>query len=207
MSSQCLSIKVIDTPASVPGWQRINGYAYLDTDDDFNVRASKKLEQLEIGQIEIESVLGFSIPGGPLNDLILMSHVRPNVIDNDFAITGKKVSNRSKLDGFTVTGGHAGTKGGGGIYNYKSSPVIRNVKFIDNHSDGDGGAIFNRESVPALTTLSFTGNTATGKGGAVVVGAVGKWVTRSLRRVILLPISPVSEKLLTNLSILVSHFY
>jgi hypothetical protein len=84
MSSQCLSIKVIDTPASVPDWQRINGYAYLDTDDDFNVRASKKLEQLEIGQIEIESVLGFSLPGGPLNDLILRSHVLPNVIDNNF---------------------------------------------------------------------------------------------------------------------------
>ena len=44
------------------------------------------------------------------------------------------------LDGFTITNGSAGD--GGGMYNYKSSPTVRNCAFIGNTAKNHCGGMF-----------------------------------------------------------------
>lgn len=81
------------------------------------------------------------------------------------------------LDGFIITGGHAdgpGTEGmGGGIYNYKGSPTIRNCIFVENYAMNYGGGLCSQwlwqgmgEARPTLINCVFTGNKAEAGGGA-----------------------------------------
>ena len=85
------------------------------------------------------------------------------------------------LDGFTITGGNADASEqacmtpnneGGGIYNYQSSPVITNCKFVDNYAKsfdtnyGFGGGIYNYESDTIITNCTFIENTS-GSGGGI----------------------------------------
>ena len=102
------------------------------------------------------------------------------------------------LDGFIVSDGNAIGDGthehsGGGMYNDRCSPTIRNCTFTNNHATQYGGAINNRNDAnptledctftdneaenggaiandevdPRITDCSFTGNNATWQGGAI----------------------------------------
>jgi predicted outer membrane repeat protein len=68
------------------------------------------------------------------------------------------------IDGFTITGGHAGT--GGAIWMRSSSPIIRNCVFVDNTSEISGGAIRCKASSPWFVTCTFASN-ASPLGGAL----------------------------------------
>ena len=77
------------------------------------------------------------------------------------------------LDGFTITGGNAdGTYPdyrGGGLYNYKASPTIRNCTFINNMASSAAAGMLNyyNTSNPTLTKCAFIGNLSGGSGGAI----------------------------------------
>nr|WP_293844583.1 immunoglobulin domain-containing protein [uncultured Arsenicibacter sp.] len=74
------------------------------------------------------------------------------------------------LDGFVITGGKATGSGnsfyGGGIYNGKASPAIRNCLFAGNAA-GSGGAMYNTGNSPVISNCSFASNTAIVDGGAI----------------------------------------
>lgn len=57
---------------------------------------------------------------------------------------------------------------GGGMYNYLSTPVLKNVDFLNNiagSSTVGGGGMFNYTSSPSLTRVNFTGNKANSAAG------------------------------------------
>ena len=57
---------------------------------------------------------------------------------------------------------------GGAIQNWKSSPVLEDVLFLDNYAGQDGGAMFNyTDCSPKVTNTIFDGNTADRNGGAI----------------------------------------
>ncbi len=75
------------------------------------------------------------------------------------------------LDGFTIIRGLAnGTTtdwGGGGIYNYASSPTLNNL-VIESNAAGNGGGMLNyNNSHPKLTHIMFAANTSTYGGGGM----------------------------------------
>ncbi|HWB53253.1 MAG TPA: choice-of-anchor Q domain-containing protein [Tepidisphaeraceae bacterium] len=80
----------------------------------------------------------------------------------------------ARLDGFTISGGHANGDGtnqyGGAIYNNGGDLVIANCSFTGNAAE-EGGAIFNAaDSVITVTNCSFVANTDLdhyGRGGAI----------------------------------------
>lgn len=56
--------------------------------------------------------------------------------------------------------------GGGGMYNTGCSPILNNVKFLNNSTDGLGGGMLNWQvSSPSLTNVTFSGNRANYGGG------------------------------------------
>ena len=59
--------------------------------------------------------------------------------------------------------------GGGGMFNRDNSyPILENVTFTNNSTDGGGGGILNwNDSSPTLTNLTFSGNFATKFGGGM----------------------------------------
>ncbi|MHC5185349.1 MAG: right-handed parallel beta-helix repeat-containing protein, partial [Planctomycetota bacterium] len=62
------------------------------------------------------------------------------------------------LNGFTITAGNSGDKGGG-MYNYSSSPTVEDCIFSDNMALRDGAGMFNYfMSNPTLTGCTFSGN-------------------------------------------------
>ncbi len=70
------------------------------------------------------------------------------------------------LDGFVITGGKS-TDQGGGMYNYNSSPAIRNCFFSEN-SATYGGGMYNQNGSPTLINCSFLNNSANQDGGAIL---------------------------------------
>ena len=91
--------------------------------------------------------------------------------------TGTPVVDTTVLDGFTITGGSADGRLGGGLYcfargsGHECSPILTNLIFNGN-SGSDGGAIYNSgessgKSSPSLTNVTFSGNTASSFGGAM----------------------------------------
>ncbi|MHC4087997.1 MAG: right-handed parallel beta-helix repeat-containing protein [Planctomycetota bacterium] len=77
------------------------------------------------------------------------------------------------IEGFTITGGNANgsypNDCGGGMYNYYSSPMVKNCNFKDNSATEDGGGMFNDNSSPTLTNCIFFNNYAADVGGAMVM--------------------------------------
>ncbi|MHC4696777.1 MAG: right-handed parallel beta-helix repeat-containing protein, partial [Planctomycetota bacterium] len=67
------------------------------------------------------------------------------------------------LDGFTITGGTgtdvSGSRRGGGMYNYVSSPTVRNCTFHRN-SAYTGGGMYNSSYSPMIADCTFSENTA-----------------------------------------------
>jgi len=70
------------------------------------------------------------------------------------------------LDGFTITGGYATDRVGGGLLNYHANPTIRRCVFFDNYAS-QGGGMANRYSSPTVTDCTFDGNLAPNGGGGM----------------------------------------
>jgi trimeric autotransporter adhesin len=96
--------------------------------------------------------------------------------DNCYSVfyhpAGCNLDNSAVLDGFTVVWGKAdfslGRKRGAGMYNYNSSPTVRNTVFTLNSADESGGAVFNTDnSSPIFERCTFNNNSAQYDGGAI----------------------------------------
>ncbi len=81
MSEQCLNIQVVTPPDGTRPFMMEGGRFYLDLSPESNVSLSKKIEQLEVTGIQIESVLGFELPATPKNNWLLRAKVLPTVLD------------------------------------------------------------------------------------------------------------------------------
>lgn len=82
----------------------------------------------------------------------------------------------SVLEGFTLTNGHGGTSGGGGIRIQSSSPTVRNNDVVNNVSCTSGGGIKVNFSSPLIEGNFIAGNGQQGcsggsGGGIYVAGA------------------------------------
>jgi predicted outer membrane repeat protein len=94
-----------------------------------------------------------------------------NDSDNAYHVINNAYSEGSPLigaviDGFTITGGNAGSANGGGMLNTYANPMVRYCKFIGNKA-ASGGAIANVSSSPAVVNSLLVKNTASSKGGAI----------------------------------------
>lgn len=91
--------------------------------------------------------------------------------DNSFNVVRNNsysLNSSAILDGFTIRDGNSdkGTNGGGGMFNYLSSPTVANCVFIQNSASYGGGGMFNSTySSPIITNCAFTGNIAKNGGG------------------------------------------
>ena len=57
-------------------------HATLDVPDSFQLRLSKSVEALSVlNKITTESVLGFSVPYSPVNDLLFAQYANPAILD------------------------------------------------------------------------------------------------------------------------------
>ncbi|MCB0595114.1 MAG: DUF11 domain-containing protein, partial [Phaeodactylibacter sp.] len=86
------------------------------------------------------------------------------------------------LDGFTISGGNANGSGdntsGGGMYNYKTSPTVKNCIFSGNSAVDKGGGIYNYfPSSPTVTNCTFFDNSAGFRGGGICNYVSGPYVT------------------------------
>ncbi|MDR1582576.1 MAG: right-handed parallel beta-helix repeat-containing protein [Prevotellaceae bacterium] len=80
-----------------------------------------------------------------------------------------------KLTGVNITDNRANK--GGGMYNSYCSPILENVKIVQNKaifrtgtnytSDGNGGGIFNDKASPVLNNVQVSNNTADNDGGGI----------------------------------------
>jgi subtilisin family serine protease len=91
-----------------------------------------------------------------------------NVISND----NNGLNATAILDGFIIRDGQydksgSSKKGGGGMLNSNSSPLVRNCIFVSNFSSSDGGAVFNQgaSAAPTFINCVFSGNEAVFGGG------------------------------------------
>ena len=62
------------------------------------------------------------------------------------------------IDGLTIA--NCSGVAGGGMYNYFSSPTVRNCTFRNNYADAGGGGIVNLKSFSTVTNCLFEGNLA-----------------------------------------------
>jgi len=91
--------------------------------------------------------------------------------DNSYhVVTGSHTDETAALDGFIITAGRANGgvspgSGGGGLYNFRGSPTVRNCTFVGNSADAEGGGILNREASPTIVNSVFVGNVAESGGG------------------------------------------
>jgi Right handed beta helix region len=96
-----------------------------------------------------------------LNRTILDGRQSSEVTDRVFhVVTG---SNDSVLDGFTITEGNANESsaadyGGGGMYNYETSPTVSNCIFSKNSTLGYGGGVLNFKNGAIFSDCIFLDN-------------------------------------------------
>lgn len=92
------------------------------------------------------------------------------IIDN----STNNLTNTAILDGFVISDASGNGSFGGGMYNYNSSPTVRNCLFQNNavrSSGGSGGAMMNwadgggKLASPTLINCSFLNNSANFGGG------------------------------------------
>jgi predicted outer membrane repeat protein len=85
--------------------------------------------------------------------------VTGNTSNSYHVVTGV---NGATLDGFTITAGYANgaapNNTGGGMYNFYSSPILKDIAFSGNW----GGGMCNDNSSPALANVIFNGNSGSG---------------------------------------------
>ncbi len=92
--------------------------------------------------------------------------------DNSYHVLYAPNIGSAVLDGFTVTGGRANGQEswqyvGGGLFNYQSSPTLRNVVFYGNSAQDGGGMYSYLPSSPSLANAIFINNSATRYGGGM----------------------------------------
>jgi len=115
-----------------------------------------------------------------LNETILSADLvgNDNYSDADFSdVTDNSYhvligANNATIDGITIAGGNATGKApfdrGGGLYNMSASPILNNVRFLENRANYAGGGIYNGNgSSPQLSNFSFNSCFAQHAGGAV----------------------------------------
>lgn len=87
----------------------------------------------------------------------------PTRADNVCVVHSTNCNETAVLDGFIITAGRS-LSGGGGMYNYNSSPTIINCTFSANTAGDDGleggGAIYSYYGNPVLINCEFIGNSA-----------------------------------------------
>jgi len=84
-------------------------------------------------------------------------------------------ANNALLDGFTVAYGNARRERfGGGMYNDRVSPIIRNCVFRNNEAGWSGGAIFNNLNKTIIEGCRFKNNKARSGGAVANQGTTGK---------------------------------
>ena len=107
-----------------------------------------------------ETVLSGDLSG---NDERLLE----NFIENsDHVIWCIEEDANAVLDGFTITGGYATDRIGGGLLNYGANPTIIQCVFFDNYAS-QGGGMANRYSSPTVSDCTFSGNLVRYGGGAM----------------------------------------
>ena len=107
-----------------------------------------------------ETVLSGDLSG---NDERLLE----NFVENsDHVIWCIEADASAVLDGFTITGGYATDRIGGGLFNFKSSPTVRRCVFFDNYAS-QGGGMSNRVSNPTVIDCTFSGNLVRYGGGGM----------------------------------------
>jgi uncharacterized repeat protein (TIGR01451 family)/CSLREA domain-containing protein len=92
--------------------------------------------------------------------------------DNSYhVVTGSGTDASARLDGFTITSGHANGSDphnqGGGIFNQIGSPTLTAVQLISNTASLRGGGMANVDSSTTLTTVQLISNTASLRGGGM----------------------------------------
>ena len=99
----------------------------------------------------------------------------PNNIQGNNAyhvLTGSGAYNGTILDGVIITAGQANgnypNSVGGGMYNNRGDPTLRDVTFAGNLAY-DGGGIYNNNSTPTLTHITFSNNSANRSGGGMYI--------------------------------------
>ncbi len=80
-------------------------------------------------------------------------------------VTGTKTYQTAVLDGFTIIGGRASGRGGGGMYNGPGNPTVRNCTFKANWAKVGGGVYNTNISRPTFINCEFIGNSAKIGGG------------------------------------------
>jgi hypothetical protein len=112
-----------------------------------------------------ETVLSGDLSG---NDERLLS----NFVENsDHVIWCIEGDASAVLDGFTITGGYATGRMGGGLFNYEANPTVKQCVFFDNYAS-QGGGMANRYSNPTVSECAFSGN-------LVRFAVVGVCITRT----------------------------
>ena len=82
-------------------------------------------------------------------------------------------TNKTIIEGFTISSGYILDGHGGGMYNLKSNPMLTDCKFFNNETSqtwwglGAGGGMYNLQSNPTLTNCTFEDNTTTSTGGGM----------------------------------------
>ncbi len=92
------------------------------------------------------------------------------------------VSNTTRLDGFTISGGNnnGGLPAGGGIYALISNATVANCIIIGNSSNNKGGGVCNDSGNMTFENCSFVGNRSLQFGGAMFIGSYDGNVTANL---------------------------
>jgi hypothetical protein len=76
--SCCIQIKMFPLPY-IPQMYINDGVFVFDTDDDFDLRLTKNLEELtDIYKIKVDGILGFDLPATPKNNLVLRRYIDPH---------------------------------------------------------------------------------------------------------------------------------
>ena len=95
--------------------------------------------------------------------------------DNSYIVVsggGSGINSTAILDGFKIVAGNANCgcfpgDAGGGVFNWGSSPTLRNLTISNNSASGYGGGMYNGSGSPTLTNVTFSGNTTGSYGGGM----------------------------------------
>ena len=89
----------------------------------------------------------------------------------EFRLLALNNSAQLTLHNVTLSGGAAGARNGGGIFNNRGTLIVLNSSITDNYADLDGGGIFNNEGTVTITDSTISGNDADKGGGWYSNGA------------------------------------
>lgn len=126
----------------------------------------------------VEIYGGFPIEGGGWENRDWIANVTTlsgdigmpdDITDNSYhVVTSHNLDSSTIMDGFTIIAGSATgdapNDSGGGMYNFESSPTLKNLTFQGNLAI-NGGGMYNESSSPSLQYVVFESNNAIFGGG------------------------------------------